>query len=170
MKNYFLLTLMTLILGSFNTYSQKNSNEVSTFYLIRHAEKDRSNPENRDPVLNQEGMARALKWASVFEDVVFDRIYTTDYKRTRQTAAPTAVKNNMDVLVYDPRTIDVNGLKKDTMGKTVLIVGHSNTTPMLANKLLGAEKYPQMDDADNASLYIITIINSHVTSTVLKID
>ena len=29
---------------------------ISTFYLIRHAEKDRTDPENKDPELNQDGL------------------------------------------------------------------------------------------------------------------
>ena len=33
---------------------------ISTYYLIRHSEKDRSNPENPDPELNQKGLGRAM--------------------------------------------------------------------------------------------------------------
>ncbi|MEN8789558.1 MAG: histidine phosphatase family protein, partial [Flavobacteriaceae bacterium] len=60
---------------------------VSTFYLIRHAEKDRSDPENIDPELNQKGLGRAMHWAEILEDVSLDAIYSTDYERTTMTAA-----------------------------------------------------------------------------------
>ena len=33
---------------------------VSTFYFIRHAEKDRSDSENSDPELSQDGLGRAM--------------------------------------------------------------------------------------------------------------
>ena len=62
---------------------------ISTFYLIRHAEKDR-NTKGKDPVLNGLGLKRAENWAKIFKDIPFDKIYSTDYKRTQQTALPTA--------------------------------------------------------------------------------
>ena len=43
--------------------------EVTTYYFIRHAEKDRSNEENRDPKLKEAGILRAAKWSLVFLDV-----------------------------------------------------------------------------------------------------
>jgi broad specificity phosphatase PhoE len=53
-----------------------------------------------------------------------------------------------------------------TKGKTILIVGHSNTTPVFANKILGESKYKNMNDDDNASLYIVTIVGSKKKSRI----
>lgn len=58
----------------------------------------------------------------------------------------------------------------NTAGQEVLIVGHSNTTPMLANALLGQEKYKAMDDNNNAGLYIITINKDQRTSVLLQVE
>ena len=55
-------------------------------------------------------------------------------------------------------------------GKTVLIVGHSNTTPVFANKILGKKMYENMSDNDNASLFIVTISADDKTSKIEKID
>ena len=41
------------------------------------------------------------------------------------------------------------------MGKTVLIVGHSNTTPAFVNKILGTEKFTSLEDDDYNSLFIV---------------
>ena len=41
-------------------------------------------------------------------------------------------------------------------GKQVLVVGHSNTTPQLANAIIGEKKFEQMHDEDNSSLFILT--------------
>ena len=51
-----------------------NSNETTTYYLIRHAEKDRTNPTNRNPNLNSEGLIRASNWAKYFETVALDAV------------------------------------------------------------------------------------------------
>ena len=55
-------------------------------------------------------------------------------------------------------------------GKNVLVVGHSNTTPMLVNKMIDLEKYDQMDDSDNSSLFIVRIIDGVPTDIRLKMD
>ena len=39
----------------------------------------------------------------------------------------------------------------------MLIVGHSNTIPQLVNKLIGEEKFEDMDDSDNSTLFKVTI-------------
>lgn len=139
--------------------------EVSTFYFIRHAEKDRSNPDNPDPELIQRGLGRAMHWAEILNHVPLDAIYSTDYARTTMTAAPTSVKKDITVQYYDPSTLDIEKLKADHLGQHVLVVGHSNTTPDLVNKMLGEPRYEAMDDADNGSLFIVTLVGRQATAT-----
>ena len=143
---------------------------ISTFYLIRHAEKDRSDPNNIDPELIQKGLDRAIRWAEVFDPIPLDAIYSTNYERTLMTAAPTSVKKNIDIQYYDPGALDIDAFKADNEGKNVLIVGHSNTTPDFTNKILGFEKYDDMYDDDNASLFIVRVIDSVATDIRLKIN
>ena len=52
-----------------------SSQDCSEFFLIRHAEKDRNDPENKNPNLNEKGKLRALKWIEVFKNLEFDKIY-----------------------------------------------------------------------------------------------
>ncbi|WP_299104498.1 phosphoglycerate mutase family protein [uncultured Tenacibaculum sp.] len=144
--------------------------EPTTYYLIRHAEKDRSNKENRNPDLNTKGLERAKKWAKVFQNVDFDMVYSTNYNRTKQTATPTARNNKLEVVMYDPSNMYTEDFQKATKGKTVLIVGHSNTTPQFVNKILEEEKYKDIDDLNNANLYVVTIINDVKNSSLLKVD
>ena len=70
---------------------------VSTFYFIRHAEKDRTDPNNVDPELNQDGLGRAMRWAEVLDPIPLDAIYSTDFDRTTMTAAPTSVKKDINI-------------------------------------------------------------------------
>ena len=72
---------------------------VSTFYFIRHAEKDRSDPEDIDPELNQRGLGRAMHWAEILQDASIDAIYSTDFQRTTMTSAPLSVKQDLTTWV-----------------------------------------------------------------------
>ncbi|MET6990375.1 SixA phosphatase family protein [Sediminicola arcticus] len=143
---------------------------VTTFYLIRHAEKERINPEDTDPDLNQEGLGRSIRWAEVFDLVPLDAIYSTDYERTTMTAAPTSVKKELTLQYYDPKDVDVAQFIADNLGKNVLIVGHSNTTPEFVNNLIGIQKYDDIDDYDNSNLFIVQIVNGKATDIRLKIN
>lgn len=141
-----------------------------TLYLIRHAEKDRSDPSDKNPPLTPEGQKRALKWAEVFKEANLKAVYSTNYKRTLQTAEPSAKQNGLKIEVYDPYTLNFEELKEKHNGGSILIVGHSNTTPMLVNKLLGTEKYKEIDDAESGALFTVTLIGKSVNSTLLYIN
>lgn len=165
MKYFKLFILLFLI----NSCTEKET-EATTYYLIRHAEKNRTDVTNKDPDLNEKGLERAMKWAEVFKDVDFDLVYATDYKRTKQTATPTAKSKKLQILSYDPSKLFSSEFQKSTKGKTVLVVGHSNTTPTLANKILNKEKYQFINDRNNANLYIVTIIDKIKVPTLLKVN
>jgi broad specificity phosphatase PhoE len=146
-----------------------SSENTTTYYLIRHAEKDRSNELNTNPSLNFEGEKRAQNWANYFKNKQLDAVYSTKYFRTVETATPTAMTQELKIKYYDPRNMYDSIFQAKTKGKTVLVVGHSNTTPIFANKILGEEKYEDMDDNDNASLYTVTVSNDKLTSKIEKV-
>lgn len=132
-------------------------NQNATYYLVRHAEKVRTDPKDSDPALNIDGLMRAKRWAAYFEPIKIDAIYVTKYMRTKQTISLIAQQKQVSPLRYDPNTIYSDAFLKQTNGKTVLIAGHSNTTPQLVNQLIGKEKYEEMDDSDNSTLFKVTI-------------
>ena len=167
-----LIAIAILIIGSISCKKDTKNVEpvISTFYFIRHAEKDRTDPENPDPELNQDGLDRAIRWAEVFDAIPMDAIYSTNYERTTMTAAPTSVKQNVDVQFYDPKSLDVEEFKLINEGKNVLVVGHSNTIPDFVNKMIGIEKYEQIDDTENSNLFIVRIIDGVPTDFRLKMD
>ena len=161
------LLLLVFVFSSLISCTQE---ETTTYYLIRHAEKDRTDKTNKNPNLNEKGLERAKKWAEYFKDVDFDAVYSTNYNRTMQTAIPTAESNKLNIKNYDPKKMYDVLFKSTTQGKTVLVVGHSNTTPVFANKILGEKKYKNMDDKDNSSLYIVTITGNKKTSRIKKVE
>lgn len=159
-----------LIIFVFTLFIACTSDKTTTYYLIRHAEKDRTNTTNKNPNLNSDGVIRAEKWAKNFENIKLDAVYSTDYNRTQQTAAPTAKSKGLIVQSYNPSKMYDSIFKKNTKGKTVLVVGHSDTTPVFANIILGQKKYKNMADNDNASLYIVTVVNDKKSSEIKKVN
>lgn len=171
-----ILTIFFSVILGFTTPSEEMEinepqDSISTYYLIRHAEKDRSDAGNHNPDLTPEGAARAEKWAEALKDIKFDAVYSTNYNRTKQTAQPLAAHNKLEISSYDPRNLYDENFKKATSGKTVMIVGHSNTTPHFANAILGQKKYQDMDDSENGALFIVQVQpDGSATSQVIYIN
>lgn len=167
----FFALILTVFIGCEEEPKESMDNvvqPVTTFYLIRHAEKDRTDESNTDPELTQKGLGRAMHWAEILDEVPLDAIYSTDYNRTTMTAAPASVKQDITVTYYQPDQVDIEQWKSDNLGKNVLVVGHSNTTPRLVNALIGSEKYAPMSDTDNGSLFIVQLVGN--TAADIRLD
>ncbi len=163
------LFLLAIILFTTPLFAQNIENDsISTYYLIRHAEKDRSDETNKNPSLTEKGQQRAKNWSQLFEQFQIDAVYSTSYKRIQSTALPTAKNNNLTIKTYHPFKIDMQQFLKETKGKKALIVGHSNTTPDFANKLIGKEIYQDIDDTNNANLYIVTINGEQISHVLVQ--
>src|SRR5205085_354526 len=66
----------------------------STIFIVRHAEKAQGGGD--DPVLSEAGQARAESLANLLKDAGISAIYTSEVKRTQQTAAPLARTLHLD--------------------------------------------------------------------------
>ena len=126
-----------------------------TVFLVRHAEKEAGD----DPVLTPEGTARAQALAKLLDQVALDAIFSTDYQRTQLTAAPTAQAKGLAVQSYDPRELDAfaEQIKADYAGKTILVVGHSNTTPTLTGLIDGTKAHDPFDESDYKNLMVVSV-------------
>ena len=139
-----------------------NEETTSHYYFIRHAEKERLNPDDHNPKLTNEGKLRAENWSTILNDVKFDAIFSTNYTRTIETAKPTATKNNLEITIYKPNDLDIKSFLKDTEGKNILVVGHSNTTPKFVNTIIKKEEYESIDDYTFGNLYHVTITDGEI--------
>ena len=173
-KNILFVLSLFLVVNCFAQEGKESKKEretgTSVYYLIRHAEKDRSDKSNKNPDLTKQGHNRAEYWASVFKKVPFDAVYSTDYNRTKQTAKPTAEAHELEIKTYNPFGIKMDDFLKETKGQTVLIVGHSNTTPNFVNRLIQREDYEPIKDDNNGNLYIVTISGDSKTVQLLTIN
>ncbi len=130
--------------------------DVTTFILVRHAEKSKDDP--RDPTLSEEGMKRAEALNTLMKQADIAALYSSPYKRTKSTVQPIAEAKGLEVQTYDPRGSDfLKDIMEKYKGKTVVISGHSNTTPLLANVLTGSDKFKQLSEDDYSKIYIVSI-------------
>jgi predicted enzyme related to lactoylglutathione lyase/broad specificity phosphatase PhoE len=148
--------------------ANNKADAVTTVYLIRHAEKQRDG--SADPVLTEQGQFRANKWAELFKEADLAAIYSTDTRRTRATAEPTASSKRKEILLYDSSNVDYQAFIAQHRGQSVLVVGHSNTTPAFSNGLLGELKYQDLADHNNAALVTVVVNGESRSSSVLTIN
>lgn len=135
---------------------------VTTVILVRHGEKVAGAPKmNDDPALTPEGEARAQRLATMLRASGITTIYVTPFTRTRSTAAPAAAALKVTPIEVKPGpdyAAEVAAkIRALPAGSTVLVVGHSNTTPNVI-KALGIPNPPAIDDATEFdNLFVVTL-------------
>lgn len=144
--------------------------EITTYFLIRHAEKDRTDPDDEDPHLDEDGQKRAQNWATYFSEIDIDIIYSSGYKRNMETAQPIADSKGLPVNLYDPHGVYQTDFFEITKGLNVLVVGHSNTVPVFANHVLQEERYEFIPDSIDGRLYVVTRMGNNTGSFILNLE
>lgn len=144
-----------ILLATF-AFQATAQDEVTTFILVRHAEK--SNDDPRDPSLSEAGVKRAQALKHLLSQAEVSALYSTPYKRTRSTVQPIAEATGLEIQTYDPRSGDfLKEIMEKYKGKTVVVSGHSNTTPLVANLLIGKQKYQQLSEKDYSKVFVVTV-------------
>ena len=160
---------MKLLISIFLIFSIPE-NDCSTFYLIRHAEKVRTNKSDKDPKLNEKGILRALNWKEYFINKEISKIYSTNYKRTLETVKPIEEAKGLTTILYSASNIDYKDFISSNKGQIVLVVGHSNTIPNFVNELINDQVYAQIDDLNNSNLYIVNLCDSSISHRLIKVN
>jgi broad specificity phosphatase PhoE len=136
-----------------------------TVIVTRHAERA-DDGTTRDPALDEAGERRARALADALAGAGVDAILTTQFLRTRGTAAPLAERLGISAQVVEAgggTTEHIAALRRVILarpaGSVTLVVGHSNTVPLLVRDLTGsaADRVPDMPESEYGTLYIITL-------------
>lgn len=130
-----------------------------TLYLVRHAEKQTD--DSRDPELTAAGKTRAEKLANWLLDKNITAAWSSNYKRTRDTAAPLLAKSGLGLTVYDPGNQAEFANILLSQQHNALVVGHSNTIPELARILCGCT-VDDMGESEYDRLITVTVIDQRV--------
>ncbi|KKE82288.1 hypothetical protein N481_00425 [Pseudoalteromonas luteoviolacea S4047-1] len=124
------LILILVFMLSFSSLAMPES-----IILVRHAEKHKG----VDPSLTQQGIKRAKMIAQMMLPYEPTKLYSTNYNRTKATLAPLADLIDTHISLYNPGKLNefASMLKQQT--GTIVVAGHSNTTPVLVKILTGRE-------------------------------
>jgi phosphohistidine phosphatase SixA len=145
---YKLLLSLTLIASSCST---------TTYYVVRHAEKEAQAPNmSSDVPLSAAGAARATALREALKNKHIQYIYSTNTIRTKSTGRPLADVIGAPIETYDPRDTSFVSYVKGRGRGSALIVGHSNTVDDIVNKFLGRAELSDLPDSQFGDLFIIT--------------
>jgi broad specificity phosphatase PhoE len=163
MRTRHVLLIAALIAGC--TPAQQQSAPVpdrsgtTTVVLVRHAEK--AAEPAADPPLTAEGAARAQALVEAVRGMPVTAIVSTDFARTRGTAAPLAARLGLTPEIVDARLpghprLVAEGILARHRGETVVVVGHSNTVPDIVAALGGTRPSP-ICDTEYDNMYIVRV-------------
>ncbi len=152
------------------TFDPATARAQRAVYLVRHAEKD-------GDALTPTGKSQAIRLACLLRDSGVNVIYTSQFKRTAQTAEPLRVLFASmgfdlpvkkvaipDALMVDPDNqalLDdyardfLTKLRNEHPDEIVLIIGHDNTIPALIRGL-GHKPAVTIHSNDFDRLFIVT--------------
>lgn len=139
------------------------------YYLMRHAEKDSLPKDN--PNLTEKGIKRGTLLADILRQTRVDAIYSTFYTRTLFTVDSLADIKAMTISPYEHKNLRllVDALQSDDHIRSVVIVGHSNSTPALANSLVGKEVFNTTFDESDYDNFVIVYEKINGQKEVLKL-
>ena len=145
----FVIALLLLI--GLEATSQK-----TTVWIVRHAEKDTSFANRLNPDLTVVGMQRAKDLAAYLQKENIVKIFSTDTKRTKQTAT----YFNMPIEIYNPKNVTtfLDFINLDKQDKSILIVGHSNTVLETIEALGCKRPLPFLTDDDYDYIFKVKIV------------
>ena len=166
------VAILLLSIVMINCSSQPDSvpsasgNNPLVVFLVRHGEKvDHSD----DAQLSAAGVDRAVMLATMLRSAEVDYVHSSDFIRTRNTAAPTAQAYGLEMEMYDHGDLPTLVKKIRSAGGRHLVVGHSTTTPKMVG-LLGGKPGPAVnDESEYDRLYIVTVGNDgNATSIMMR--
>jgi broad specificity phosphatase PhoE len=143
---------------------------AQTVILVRHAEKADA---SADPPLSEAGQRRAVDLAVALSDSDLTHVFTSPLQRTRLTARLAAEAHAItpEVISFEGGTEAhvrrvserVRSLPDDAV---VLVVGHSNTVPLIA-RALGETGPSEMADCEYDRLTVISVEDDGDSPTVI---
>ena len=130
--------------------------------LIRHAERE---PSGSD-ALSTPGKKRAAMLVRMFREAGVSAIFTSEFNRTKQTAAPLAQALGITPkqLASDPHAARAQVL---AAGAIAFVIGHSNTVPALIAALGGAADI-EIKETEFDRMFIVTIGSGSVSTLAFR--
>jgi len=132
------------------------ANAAPILFIVRHAEK--ASTGGKDSDLSVQGRKRADALAHILKDSQITSVFVTEFKRTQETAAPTAREAHVSPTVVPANDIGVLVEKLRALNGNALVVGHGNTIPDLL-KALGIATPVSIPEDDYTEIFAVLIGN-----------
>ena len=126
MKHLALILSISLLLVTY-------ADAAPVVFIVRHAEK--ASTRDKDSDLSVEGQKRANALAHMLKDSQITSVFVTEFKRTQETAAPTASATHVSPTVVPANDLGALVEKLRDLNGNALVVGHGNTIPDLLRAL-----------------------------------
>lgn len=165
------ISLLVTCLSTSHAVSAEPSAECQNYnlYVMRHLPKVDS--DNKDPELSEAGHKLALQLSELDFMAQIDVAFSTDYQRTKQTIEPSAKRFDFAVNTYEPRDFNslIKTIHEQYCGKTIAIIGHSNTVPSIvtaaggqfsvsfAGHKLHSSTQVQLDESDYGGIFYLSL-------------
>jgi broad specificity phosphatase PhoE len=130
------------------------ANAAPVVFIVRHAEK--TSTGGKDPDLSVQGQKRADALAHNLRDSQITSVFVTEFKRTQETAAPTARAAHVSPIVVPANDIGALVEKLRALNGNALVVGHGNTVPDLL-KALGITTPVSIPEDDYAEIFAVSL-------------
>ena len=140
-----ILSIVLLVTGA---------NAAPVIFIVRHAEK--TSTGDKDPDLSGDGRKRADALAGILKDSEITSVFVTEFKRTQETAAPTARAAHVSPTVIPANDISALANKLRTLNGNALVVGHGNTIPDLL-KALGIAAPVSVPENDYTQIFAVFV-------------
>ena len=129
-------------------------NAAPFVFIVRHAEK--ASTSDKDPDLSLQGQKHADSLAHILQDSQITSVVVTEFKRTQETAAPTAKAAHVSSTMIPAS--DVGALVEElrALNGNVLVVAHGNTIPDLL-KALGIATPVSIPEDDYSEIFVVLL-------------
>ena len=125
-------------------------------FIVRHAEKSTS--DGKDPDLSVAGRKRAEALADILKDSQITAVFVTEFKRTQETASPTARATQLKPVIVPANDVAGLAAKLRQLTGNALVVGHGNTIPELI-KELGVTTPIAIPENDYSEILVVALHN-----------
>jgi broad specificity phosphatase PhoE len=161
-RRLLIATLLAAASGCAHAAVPASAGGATLVVVVRHTE--RSSDDPADPSLSASGRDRADELRRVLGGSDVAAIYVTQYRRTRDAGAPLAAALGIEPTV---RPIDASNaatyssdLAREILrlhaGRSVVVIGHSNTVPEMV-EALGGGKIEPIPESEYDRMYVIVI-------------
>lgn len=162
------------ILAVFVLVSAQVASAQQVIFVVRHAERADNAPMAmsksaipNDVPLSDAGKARAAHLAAMLRSAGITHVFTTEFKRTRETAEPLATAQHITPVMAPAKDVDALVAAVKAAKGASLVVGHSDTVPDILKKL-GVKEPIKIGEQEYDNLFVV-VRSAAGTTTLVRI-